>query len=401
MSKMAASKLAVCLAVASCFFLWPARAWLPKDNPIRGVNLGGLFIVEPWMMGDEWRSMGCGDYASEFDCVRALGQAAANAAFQKHWATWINQTDIAQIKSVGLNTIRIPLGYWIKEDLVYRDSEFWPQGGFQYLENLCRHATEAGLYIILDLHAAPGAQKAWEAFTGQMAPSPGFYKDYQYERALQFMEWLTNLAHTNPNFANVGSIQLINEPLQNHDTVQSMLNGYYPNAWKRIRALEDSLGVIHSNRLHIMMMNGLWGSGDPNEGLKGIDLSYALYDDHHYLKWSTTPPANRNAYMSHSCTNDRGGNTPTIVGEWSLATADEDGAEFDIKKADAVSWYRRWWAAQVLSYEKERGWIFWTWKVNWINGHLEWRWGYQQAYLAGVIPKNPQEAHTYGVCSGV
>ncbi|KAL2643905.1 hypothetical protein R1flu_011492 [Riccia fluitans] len=391
-------KILLCFLAISYFCV--AQAWLPRDQKIRGVNFGGLFIVEPWMMGDEWRSMGCQDYASEFDCVKGLGQAAANAAFQKHWASWITEADITQIKSLGLNTIRIPLGYWINEDLVW-EGEYWPQGGFAYLENLCRHATYAGLYIILDLHAAPGAQKPWEAFTGQMAPTAEFYKDHNFERAIQFMEWLTNLAHTNPNFANVGALQLVNEPLQNHDTVQTMLHSYYPNAWRRIRGMEDNLGVIPSNRLHIMMMNGLWGSGDPNEGLQGIDLGYSLYDDHHYVKWTASVPANRNAYMQHSCTNDRGGNSPTIVGEWSLSTADEDGSEFDIKKGDAVAWYRRWWAAQVLSYEKQMGWIFWTWKVNWINGHLEWRWGYQQAYEAGVIPKNPQDAYSYGVCNGI
>lgn len=32
---------------------------LPSNLPIRGVNLGSQFIVEPWMATDEWNSMGC------------------------------------------------------------------------------------------------------------------------------------------------------------------------------------------------------------------------------------------------------------------------------------------------------------------------------------------------------
>ena len=143
------------------------HAWLPNFE-VRGVNLGSQFIAEPWMMSDEWNSMGCGSAPSEFDCVSALGQTAANAAFQHHWDTWTTQQDIAQMKSYGLNTIRIPVGYWLREDLVYLDSEHFPQGGLQYLERLCGWASDAGMYIIIDLHGAPGAQVAGNPDTGQV-----------------------------------------------------------------------------------------------------------------------------------------------------------------------------------------------------------------------------------------
>lgn len=144
------------------------KRWLPSALPIRGVNLGSQFIVEPWMASDEWDSMGCGDTASEFDCVSKLGQAQANTAWAKHWSTWITEEDISRMQSYGLNTIRIPVGYWIREDLVYSDSEHFPQGGLQYLERICGWASDAGFYIIIDLHGAPGAQVAGNAYTGQV-----------------------------------------------------------------------------------------------------------------------------------------------------------------------------------------------------------------------------------------
>ena len=93
--------------------------WLPNNLPIRGVNLGSMFIVEPWMASDEWSNMGCGSYSSEFDCVSGLGQATANSAFAAHWNRWITQNDISTMISYSLNTIRIPVGYWIWESLKY------------------------------------------------------------------------------------------------------------------------------------------------------------------------------------------------------------------------------------------------------------------------------------------
>ncbi|MCJ1483362.1 hypothetical protein MMC06_003529 [Schaereria dolodes] len=370
---------------------WPrgrsSRRWLPATNKIKGVNLGSMFILEPWMAEDEWNTMGCSGTNSEFDCVMRLGQEAANSAFQAHWARWITQADIQQMQSYGLNTIRIPLGYWIREDIVYSDSEHFPQGGLQYLEQVVGWASDAGFYIILDLHGAPGAQ---------FASTPGFYVDYQYERAYKFLEWMTNIIHTNNAYRNVGMLEVVNEPVQNPSTVATMLQDYYPTAWSRIRAAEAALNVGSNNLLHIQMMNQDWGSGSPSQYLS--DQYFAAYDDHRYIKWAYPPVAeNPAAYLSTSCNDDRGGNTPTIVGEWSLSVADDVqwSAEFD--PTANVAWYKQWWAAQVMAYEKQEGWIFWSWKTE----LGDYRWGYKDAVAAGVIPTDPGQAYNLGACNGI
>ena len=144
-----------------------SKRWLPGYE-IRGVNLGAMFIIEPWMAGQEWTSMGCDGQCSEFDCVSHLGQDKANAAWDTHWKTWITTADLDEMKSYGLNTIRIPVGYWIREDIVYSDSEHFPQGGLKYLDALVGAASDRGMYIIIDHHGVPGAQQAKQPFTGQV-----------------------------------------------------------------------------------------------------------------------------------------------------------------------------------------------------------------------------------------
>ena len=386
------------LTLATCLFAGTAVAWLPAVPKIRGVNIGGLFVAEPWMMNDEWNRMGCDGALSEFDCVIKLGQDAADRAFQDHWANWYTQDDIRRIASLGLNTIRIPVGYWMREDIVWRDSEHFPRGAFRYLKRMCQWAKDAGLYVIIDLHGAPGAQQPNQPFTGQFAPTVGFYVSWQYERAYQFLEWMTRIIHTDSAFWSVGAIQLVNEPFQNPSQIPTLVSEFYPNAWRRIRAAEDQLGTARDQRLHIQMMNEKWGSGNPNQAL--TDLWFAFYDDHKYVKWTPDVDANRDAYMRYSCTDDRGGNWPVIVGEWSLSTADENGSEFDINRADAKDWYRRWWSAQTISYEKQNGWVFWSWKVDWIGGRNDWRWGYRNAVDAGVIPADAAAGVSSGACDG-
>lgn len=149
-----------------------SKRTLPGVDKIRGVNLGNLFVFEPWIANDEWNAMGCGGQKSEFDCVVHLGQAQANAVFQNHWNTWITREDIQKIHDYGLNTIRIPVGYWMLESLPYSDSEHFPQGGFGYLQRVCGWAADLGLYVMIDLHGAPGAQIKENSFTGQVSQYP-------------------------------------------------------------------------------------------------------------------------------------------------------------------------------------------------------------------------------------
>jgi len=143
----------------------------PRAPKIRGVNLGSHFVVEPWMIGQDWASSVCAEEGSESDCVYSFGQEKANAFFETHWDTFITKEDMQQMASYGLNTVRIPLGYWMLEFLVdqsCKHTEYFPTGGFRYLERLVGWASDAGLYVHLELHGAPGAQVTTNSFTGQV-----------------------------------------------------------------------------------------------------------------------------------------------------------------------------------------------------------------------------------------
>lgn len=57
----------------------------------------------------------------------------------------------------------------MKEDLV-ADDEYYPKNNaIEDLQNVCRWATAAGMYIIIDLHGLPGAQQKEQPFTGRVS----------------------------------------------------------------------------------------------------------------------------------------------------------------------------------------------------------------------------------------
>ena len=187
---------------------------------------------------------------------------------------------------------------------------------------------------------------------------------------------MTNIIHTNPQYKSVGMLELVNEPEQsdNADT-QSMRDTYYPTAFERIRAAEASLSVSADQALHVQMMNEKWNAGDPDQYLSQNDTSRA-YDDHRYLKYDSTIGSSPNDYLQASCSDDRGtpGETPTIVGEFSLSPATDlqDNNDFSATSAH-VAFYKQWFEAQVQAYEKQMGWIFWSWRTDLDD----WRWSYK------------------------
>lgn len=344
----------------------------PIPARMRGVNLGALFVFEPWIDEAEWSRIGCGGQASEFDCGKALGQTGVNNAMKMHWESYYTQDDFTQMKALGLNSVRIPVGYWMREDIVDRASEPFPEGGFAYLVTICGWASDAGLTIIMDHHGAPGAQVASNADTGQNNPNPGFYTSANYERSYKFLEWMAQKIHTTPEMRNVAFLEILNEPEQNNAPT-SMRQTFYPTAITRIRAAETALKVTAANQLNIMMMNKvcemparpvidmqliksqLWGSGDPKQYL-GSDTGLA-FDDHRYLKWAYQQAQTKDAYMQTACSDNRGspGETPTITAEWSMSApldgSQQSSPEWDPKKN--VDWYLGWFSAATRNFEKQ------------------------------------------------
>jgi aryl-phospho-beta-D-glucosidase BglC (GH1 family) len=208
--------------------------------------------MERWMVPDAWTSVGCKPYQSEFECVSKIGQSAANTNFANHWGSFITQNDINQMADYGLNTIRIPVGYWIFSDIKY-SSEHFPEGQLPYLANICGWAADKGFYIIIDLHGAPFAQKTNDSFTGQTIgqisdSNPAFYQESQYERAYDFLDQMTRYIHNNggPNgkMRNVGMLEVLNEPDTSipNDLKQSLRQNYYPGAYS-VR-IPNSLSMI-------------------------------------------------------------------------------------------------------------------------------------------------------------
>ncbi|KAH7042659.1 glucan endo-1,6-beta-glucosidase B [Macrophomina phaseolina] len=386
-------------------------AWLPTScppgislsafrtsptNKIRGVNLGSQFIIEPWMARHEWAAMGCGDAEAEFQCIKNQyggDIARASQVWKKHWATWINGTDLDQMVQMGLNTIRVPVGWWMKEDLV-RSGEYFPKGGFAYLQSLCEHAASNGMYVIIEMHGAPGTQNAQQPFTGNYSDATYFYQsDYQSARAYDFLVFLTHAIHTHPSFRTVGALGLLNEPVFNNPlsaNSQWTVSHFYPSAIAAIRAAEAALGVRPPAALTLTVMDDLWldlsGQSDPAAHLTDAQRRGVLWDEHNY---QSSPVANMKPeeVVAYACGDDRRtGRQPgqvKFVGEWSMAV--QQKGEGFTPETDYKAFWNQYFVALQWNYERTRGWVWWTWKAEGGARLQNWlQWSYKGLVENGI-----------------
>ncbi|KAG9097099.1 hypothetical protein FS749_007078 [Ceratobasidium sp. UAMH 11750] len=224
------------------------KSGLPVDK-VYGVNLGSWLLSESWMFPNEWQEMGgevCNDCstcaATEFALTQKLGQEQADKVFAKHWSTWFTQVNVDAIADAGLNTVRIPLGYWIVEPLVDRSTEFYPRGGFKYLKQGLRMLKAKGIHVILDFHALPGVSSANQMFAGRCTADVQFYTEKNYKRALVWAAVMTAVTHIDPDFSTVFAIEAINEPEMDYNKTPG-LGDYEKNFVKVVRAVELALGV--------------------------------------------------------------------------------------------------------------------------------------------------------------
>lgn len=71
------------------------------------------------------------------------------------------ESDFQQIKSLGLNHVRLPVGFW---SIVGNSSEPYPVGAYPYVKKAVDWAKKYGLRVIIDIHGAPGSQNGYDKY---------------------------------------------------------------------------------------------------------------------------------------------------------------------------------------------------------------------------------------------
>ena len=203
---------------------------------IKGTNLGNWLNPEGYMFGfSKTNSAGMIDRMFR----ELVGPDFTDEFWKLFKDNYITREDIEFIASTGSNTIRVPFHYKLFTDEDYMGLKS-QQDGFKRLDDVIGWCREFGLYVILDMHGAPGGQ------TGDnIDDSYGYPWLLESEASQQlFCDIWREIADYYKNEPVILGYDLINEPIapyfDNMDELNEKLEPLHKRAVAAIREVDTN-----------------------------------------------------------------------------------------------------------------------------------------------------------------
>ena len=282
---------------------------------LRGISLGNWLVQEGYMFLFEGGPESPREIEAYFD--QLLGPEAARDFWIEYRRNYIAKADIDYIASCGLNSVRIPLHYKF----------FVDDAGFALLDPVIGWCRAAGLWVILDMHCAPGGQ------TGANIDDSWGYP-WLFESAAsqeQTIEVWTRIARHYRDESAVLGYDLLNEPIPNVPAIEK----YNAQLEPLYRRIGDAIRQVDTN--HALILEGAQWANNLGVFGKPFDPN-CIYEFHLY--WTDVNDDMINHYLDFR--DDR--NAPIWLGE-SGENTDEWVAGF----------------IRVLEHNHV-GWCFWPYK---------------------------------------
>ncbi|EJT98284.1 glycoside hydrolase [Dacryopinax primogenitus] len=342
----------------------------------RGVNLGSWFVLERWITESPFRQA-APPAQSDYDVARG---SSAKQILEQHWDAWITSDDWKWMNERGINSVRIPIGFYHLcglDQAVLDGTDFQPfcgtfEGAWRRIAQAIFTARQHGIGVLLDLHAAPGKQNG-DAHSGQTG-SVRFYEEHNLSATLRALRLLVSYVKDIPN---VVGVQLVNEP-QNH----ARLPPWYSSTLGSLRSITPNLPLYIHDAWDTHQYAELAGS-----------RNYWVIVDHHLYRCFTSDDShksgdehakslrdpNQMTWFSEAANKCRGN---LVVAEFSAAL-NPGSLHGDVGEQDRLR--RVFTRAQLDLYERIcGGWWFWTLKkeAGWDAG-----WNLKNATTAAIMPE--------------
>ncbi len=240
-----------------------------SGRPVRlkGINLGGWLMMEGYMLAG--RNIPEKYFREGFS--KSLGAGELEDFTRSFRDTFIREEDFAIIKSWGANCVRIPFNYRLIE---FEDKPFsLNEEGLGYLNKAVDLCEKYGLYCILDMHAAPGAQNnAWHSDSSGAAEL--FSNDFNIDRYLRLWHFL---AGQYADSSAVAGYDILNEAVVPFLS-EHQLKSLYTKATREIRDADTKHIIFLEGNFWAQRLMFLGKPEDPN----------TVYSIHTYVPFDFT-----------------------------------------------------------------------------------------------------------------
>lgn len=344
---------------------------------LRGIGLGGWMLQEGYMLKVSGQGM-------QHRIKARISELIGTEKTEKFYAAWLqNNTrriDIDSLKAWGFNSVRLPMHfnlYTLPIDMEpVKGENTWIEKGFRVTDSLLAWCKANRMYLILDLHAAPGGQGNDLNISDRDPSKPSLWEseaDQQKTIAL----W-KKLAQRYANESWIGAYDILNEPNWGFEDPANDKNGLKEKKNEPLRKLlmEITTTIREVDKNHIIIIEGN-GWGNNYNGVLPVWDNNMVLSFHKYWNYNTQ------ASIQHILDAREKNNVPVWLGE--------TGENSNVWFTDAI---------QLLE-TNNIGWAWWPLKKLGNNNPMQIKSNpdYEKllAYWSGKGPKPTEDEAYQGV----
>ena len=213
---------------------------------LRGFGLGGWLVPEGYMLHNQaWIEGFESPTDIENHVLDLVGPDAAAEFWELYRDNYVAQADIDKIAEWGFNHIRVPFHY----KQFYDSTGTEVPMGYAIVDELISWCEPYNMYIILDMHCAPGAQNG-----GPISDSDGTARLWLEEgyKELTVQIWKEIATYYSDNTL-IGGYDLINEPVLPGGVSLEEFKQLYVDITEAIREVDNN---------HLIWIEGNWYGTD-------------------------------------------------------------------------------------------------------------------------------------------
>ena len=180
---------------------------------IKSIGTGNWMIQEGYMMQSSDAGIGTHtEFRTKLE--QEIGEERTAEFYQDWLDNHMTKADLDSMKAWGFNAIRPALHYkWFTlpiQDEPVSGQHTWVNAGFEKLDELMEWAASNQMYVMFDMHGAPGGQGKNSNINDYDENLPSLFEDEANKEKLEAL-WL-KLAHRYKDNPWFGGYDLINEP---------------------------------------------------------------------------------------------------------------------------------------------------------------------------------------------
>lgn len=293
---------------------------------LKGIGLGGWMLQEGYMMN----SSGAADTQHEFiEKLNLLIGEEETKTFYTNWRkNFFQKQDLDSIKKWGYNSVRLAMHYNLFTPPIEAEpvqgENTWLETGFEMVDELLTWCEANEIYLILDMHAAPGGQGEDAAISDYDSDKPSLWES-ELNKSKTVALW-GKLAERYKDKEWIGGYDLLNEV--NWPLGDRVLRDLYVRITNEIRTYDSN---------HILFIEGNWFANDFS-GLTPPWDSNMVYSFHKYWTYNDTASIQWVLDMRNQH------NVPLWMGE--------SGENSNVWYTEAIN----------LFEDNNIGWSWWPWK---------------------------------------